>query len=324
MTAKNNYFIAVNYHYIDDEKKFKSGIYPVSPARLSKQIDLLRKDFELIGEKEVLEFLSGDRIFKKPACLLTFDDGLKCQYKNAFPILKKHRIPAVFFINSRPAQYGRACQIHKVHYLMAILKTADFLRIVKEHYFGLTGRRISQKEISVTEAKKENSHDSGQMLILKYLINFYIAAPIAEKIIDLIFRKYCPNEKRFCEKLYMSKNDLKTITRDNDMFSIGLHTASHLAFPQADFREIEDDLRENYDFLTKKAGIKNISGFSYPMGAIKEEHYQKVKNAFKKLGIKYALTMNRGTNYAGQFPYLLNRFDTNDLIGGKHPKFYLN
>jgi len=81
------------YHIINNNSPAHiKHLYPVRSIRqFEKDLDFLQKYFT------ASEFLQNKN---KSAFILSFDDGLSDVYKTITPILKKRKIPAIFFINS--------------------------------------------------------------------------------------------------------------------------------------------------------------------------------------------------------------------------------
>lgn len=317
----NNYFIAVNYHYIGSETKFKRGIYPVSPARLSKQISLLRKNFDLIGEKELVDFLDGKKKFdKKPGCILTFDDGLKCQYESALPILKKKKAPAIFFINSIPIIFDKVCLVHKIHYISTKISTNELLRKIKLIYKKEAGHELKINKQMEKEAILWKRYDNQETAIFKYLVNRYLPEKLVEKIFNHIFSEFFGDEKKFARKIYFDKKDLRAIKKCYPHFSLGLHGAGHLNIFASSKESVKKNILENYFFLKNEIGFSNISGIAYPFGLINESDLkEKLSGVLQDTNLRYGFTIQRGRNYLSDNHFLLNRFDANDAPGGKRP-----
>lgn len=76
---------AITYHKLSDSVNFE------------KQLNYLRRRFTLIDYSDVDEFFNGKQLPKQPL-ILTFDDGDISNYRIAFPLLKKYKIPAIFFV----------------------------------------------------------------------------------------------------------------------------------------------------------------------------------------------------------------------------------
>ncbi|MBI4122657.1 MAG: polysaccharide deacetylase family protein [Parcubacteria group bacterium] len=91
--AKRLFF---GHHYV------RNGLAPganASPEQLRKQIKaLLNGGWEFLTCGEVAGRMVGGRPLPERVASISFDDGLKDQYVNAFPILEELGIPATFFI----------------------------------------------------------------------------------------------------------------------------------------------------------------------------------------------------------------------------------
>ena len=92
--GKKKKFHGIMFHHFHDDKNFKKGQGSLSGKEFKKII-------KFIGKKNIIspELLSTSSNLDGKVCL-TFDDGLKCQYKIARPILKEFGIKAFFFIFS--------------------------------------------------------------------------------------------------------------------------------------------------------------------------------------------------------------------------------
>ncbi|HVF47919.1 MAG TPA: polysaccharide deacetylase family protein [Pyrinomonadaceae bacterium] len=88
------------YHKIDlptPDVKIR-GAY-TSPHRFEKQILYLKKRaFDFFTASELIGFYLENGRFPENAICITFDDGWKDNYANAFPILKKFNIKATIFL----------------------------------------------------------------------------------------------------------------------------------------------------------------------------------------------------------------------------------
>ncbi len=314
-------FISINYHYIDEEDKYEGGIYPVSVERLSDQLNKIGKDFEFIGEADLIAAIEGRIGLPRKSCLITFDDGLRSQYDHAVPILESKGIPAVFYINTLPLSRGKACTVHKVHFLLSKMSTDVLLKKVIQYYNELAGRRLELEKVFSGIEKNKGIYDDDKTFKLKYLINSYLDHVLSGKIVQNIFGDYCGNERGFCEQLYMSKEQLLGI-KENKLFSLGLHTASHINISIRNKDDVFADIVDNACYFKRELSVKKINGISYPYGLISENDInEKAKPQVSALGIKYGLTMHVGVNRDLKTPFLLKRFDTNDIEGGENLNF---
>ncbi len=70
----------------------------ISSATFEQHLVELGRVFRLVGIHEFLGLVTADRGDARPRVLLTFDRGDRAFYDNAYPLLWKHRTPAVLFV----------------------------------------------------------------------------------------------------------------------------------------------------------------------------------------------------------------------------------
>lgn len=317
-------FISVTYHYVDDELKYERGIYPVSVDRLEKQLAALRKTFVFINQASLVAAITAGEPLPDTSCLITFDDGLKTQYDNAVPILKKLGVPAIFFINTLPLRRRRACLVHKIHYLLIALPPEMFLDEIKKVHQDICGEPLDMSIINQDKARQINIYDTSAAASLKYVLNSYLMPELANQIIDKIFYRYYADEEKFCRELYINQEQIALLNK-SDLFSIGLHTESHVNLSYVNKETAGKEIVDNYDYLSKELGIKEIRSITYPYGQISPEDYkEKIEKVAAGLGLVYGFTTKCGVNNNFNEPLLLKRFDTNDIVAGKKPIYILN
>lgn len=76
----------INFHELHDSIWFDSVV------------SLLKSKYTMISAQDMYDFFyKGKRL--KNACLLTVDDGHETSYSVIYPILKKYKVPAIFFVS---------------------------------------------------------------------------------------------------------------------------------------------------------------------------------------------------------------------------------
>ncbi len=312
--------LILSYHHIDDEKKYRAGIYPISPERFSKQLDEIKKHFQFISENELVGAIEGKKRLAENSCLITFDDSLKCQYEKVVPILKRKMIPAIFFIQSQPYLEGKACLAHKIHYLLSVVPPGEFLDKATSLYEKIKEPAMNLEAMNLQKIRDWYRYDDAETARLKFLLNRYLEPAVTEKIISGIFKQYYKKgEKDFCREFYLSLAQLGEIKK-NKLFSLGLHTHTHQDIRKLPRKNIDANIMKNYSFLRQQLEAKNIRGISYPFGEITESDYEnKIADVAKRLGLKYGLTAIRKVNINLETPFVLHRLSPEDLPGGKKP-----
>ncbi len=99
------------YHHVMDPASDANAIQrdlSVSPANFEAQLQyLIERGYQAITLKDLIMYLQlGQPLPPKPV-VLTFDDGFKDQYTNAYPLLERHDYVGTFFIITRFADEAR-------------------------------------------------------------------------------------------------------------------------------------------------------------------------------------------------------------------------
>jgi peptidoglycan/xylan/chitin deacetylase (PgdA/CDA1 family) len=94
--AKKGEAVVLMYHSISEKKHFSA----VNPEDFARQMEFLKAmDYKVISiDRFFSELKAGD--FAPKTVLISFDDGFKDNYENAFPVLKKFNLPASIFVSS--------------------------------------------------------------------------------------------------------------------------------------------------------------------------------------------------------------------------------
>lgn len=298
-----------NYHYIrkDFNTKYLS-IFGVTPTGFKNQLLLLKNEGDFIQPNEIIKNLEHVLASNDNYYLITFDDGLKEQYDFALPILDELDIPAVFFANSKNFEDKKVSSVHKIHLLRSILEPKDFLNSIE-----------SMNKIDFTEAEKIKAHtiyryDDRKSAELKYMLNFKMAFDNQEVIINKLFDKYF-EEAIVLEKLYMNSENLLDLANRG---YLGSHTHNHYPLGLLEASSIKFELSNSKLYFEKLTNSK-IEMVAYPYGT-EEVCTNEVATIAKNVGYKIGFTTKRGINTFTENHLLLNRFDCNDLSGGKNYK----
>ncbi len=91
-----NEFTVLSYHEIADKSETLDATYTVTPKHFDEQVKwLLDNGYHFIKVDDILNYRKNKTPLPDKAVLLTFDDGYQSVYANAYPVLKKYKIPTV-------------------------------------------------------------------------------------------------------------------------------------------------------------------------------------------------------------------------------------
>jgi len=85
-----------SYHEIAEKDKAIDANYAVTPEHFDQQMRwLIDNGYNFVNVDDILNYRNNGKKLPPKAVFITFDDGYKVTYTNAFPILKKYKIPTV-------------------------------------------------------------------------------------------------------------------------------------------------------------------------------------------------------------------------------------
>jgi poly-beta-1,6-N-acetyl-D-glucosamine N-deacetylase len=91
-----NEFTVLSYHEIADKSETLDQAYTVTPSNFEHQIHwLIDSGYHFVSIDDILKYRKSGTPLPEKSVLITFDDGYQSVYANAYPILKKYKIPTV-------------------------------------------------------------------------------------------------------------------------------------------------------------------------------------------------------------------------------------
>jgi peptidoglycan/xylan/chitin deacetylase (PgdA/CDA1 family) len=309
--------LAVGYHYVSAAApRSPRAIFPVTVDALAAQLELLGSAFELVSRDELLAAAAGEGALPERACVVTFDDGLRCQVELALPVLERLGVPATFFLPGRPLAEGRALFVHKVHALRERLDEQVFLRRLQR---VLEERGLEAGPVPEDEARAHYRYDTPEAAQVKYLLNMALPREHREPVVTRLFEEVFPDEQAFCRDLYMSPEQVAELERRHR--AVGAHGYAHEPLALLAGAELADDLERSVAALEGLTGARPLA-LSYPHGTPATVDLR-VARAAAAAGFRAAFTMERALNRSLEEPLLLGRLDANDAPGGSRPRLEL-
>lgn len=305
--------IAVNYHYIRWEyNEPYAGIHGVTPEEFERQLRLLGSIGQFVGAEEIVAALEGRRRLPERAIVVTLDDGLREQYEQAWPILCRLGIPAIFFVSTAAVAERRVLGVHKTHLVRSRMAPAEVMaRLTGQPDGALPGQVMS--EATRRMAGEHYNYDEPETACLKYALNFLIAPELRDRLIGECFEELHPGgEAEVSESLYLSTEEMRILAEAG---CLGSHADDHLPLGLLSPTEARAEIARSLDRLESWTGRRPWS-LSYPFGS-QEACAPHVAESAAALGLRFAFTVERAGNADLRAPLHLARCDCNDLPGGK-------
>ncbi len=291
--AESNSVTILMYHrIINKDKSIQAGMY-VSPATFKNQLEVLKKHFNIIplallakGERAATQTESG-----KPLCVLTFDDGWKDFYDNAYPLLRKNNIPATVFLPTDYIGSTKKFWTDLFAYLLIKRRASELLEEITPHISTIID------QIEQFSGSFEQELESGIEYLKKY----------PQETIDTVLAVL---SKKWQVDLTASARAFLNWKEVNEMFSTGLisfgsHTVNHpILTTMQSTDDIKKEMVDSYECLIERgvSSKSNIS-FCYPNGSYSDE----IANLVSETGFQLAVTTRSGHNPPDHDLFTLSR-----------------
>lgn len=308
--------LAVNFHYISNNRYKYPGIHPVTPEEFEKQLDELGRFFTFVSQEEIDSSIKEKTKLPESSCLITFDDGLNEQFEFGWSILNRKGIPGVFFVNTNNRLKNEVSLVHKIHLLRSSIPPFEFLNEIKNICYS-NDVKFDIESIDEGLLNNQYKYDSLEIKKIKFALNFILTLEERTKIIDVLFNKYYDNEGDIVNNFYMNTEQWKILAANG---CLGTHSADHIPLGQFSYKEVFDNLKQSMDDIEYYTNFRPYT-VSYPYGGKTTVNNDVVKAA-SDAGLSLGITMERAINEnVSNSPLLLARLACNDAIGGKNPQF---
>ncbi|MEW6608824.1 MAG: polysaccharide deacetylase family protein [bacterium] len=296
IASKTRLAVILRYHSVADEDfVYATPKITVSTGDFEKQIKYLSKKYNIISLEDIAVHIKEGKELPRNSLAITFDDGYKDNYLNAYPILKKYGATATFFLVA-------GCIDGK-----DILWTHRIIHLVKE---------TKKKEISLENhlLKFETVKDKLVSINILNSIILHLDQSKREEFITDLTRKFEVeiNREELSHKYMLSWDEVKKM----EGMSFGGHTVTHCNLPHCSYEYAREEIEGSKKILEEKIG-KPINLFSYPNGTIEAHFNEENKKLVKEAGFICAVTSLDGLVDNKSDPYELRRKGI-----GKETKLY--
>ena len=249
-----------------------------------RQICFLKKIYEIVSFHD-LGHLNFRPKSSKDFLILTFDDGYKDNYTHAFPVLKKHRIPATVFLATDYINTGRLLWYDR---LARILYTS----VDRPDKNTLLRSEMPQEASFLLE--RFFAADSSQKVSCLRSLALQLKEIPEERREDLLVRlaTVCKVKEEAGDenRAMLSWDEVMEMSRHG--ISFGSHTRSHPMLSRVSQHEAHREITGSRRIIEEKLG-RPVTVFAYPFG--KEADYSPdILRILKEEGFEYACTTTQG------------------------------
>jgi peptidoglycan/xylan/chitin deacetylase (PgdA/CDA1 family) len=257
----------------------------ISRQMLERHLDWIGRRFRFISLEELGARMQWGGRFDAPVAVVTFDDGYRDVYENAFPLLKKKGIPAAMFVC--PGLVGtRRLLPHDELYLLLARAFARWKaegrtlpRFLLNHGVWLPGLDRMPRVVS------------DPFPAMQFLLN---GLPQSElyRVIRALQREV-ELEEEALEPLRLMDWDM-VLEMHRAGMTIGSHTHTHALLPNESRQRMEEETAGSRVELERHLGAP-VRHFAYPCGRFDKAAIDAIADA----GYRYAFTtcLHHDQNY---------------------------
>jgi peptidoglycan/xylan/chitin deacetylase (PgdA/CDA1 family) len=306
----------VMYHYV---RRIAGSRFPAikgrETAEFAEQIAYLQKHHRIIDMRTLIAALAdgADGDLPDNAIVLTFDDGYRDHFSDAFPVLAQAGTTGTFFVPECVVTHRRMLDVNKVHFVLANAPDPALLAdaIDRELDASRAAGAADLREPAAyhREFRVASRFDTAEVIYVKRMLQHALPLPLRTRILDDLFRRWVSgDEADFAGQLYMSEAELVEM-REASML-IGAHGANHLWMNRCDAQTQRREIDLSAALLERLGVPAGEWTFCYPYGAYNADTLALVRARGFRAGVTTAVDL---LEIQGCNPLLMPRLDTNDL-----------
>ena len=283
------------FHRIGDAAScpFDRGTFSCSTEQFEHIVRLLNANFEVISLKQLQEWDSQRVTSRRPLAILTFDDAYHDNYQQAFPVLRRHGLSAVFFL---PTAF--------------IGQTA--IPWWDEIAWCVRNATVSEIVLPGTAGKLQLHNGDIETAIRSVLRVIYSRrdAPIEETTDEIRRLTQSPPPPKVLPEApcFMSWSDVRTLVEGG--MDIGSHTHNHNILAGLSADEQEHELVFSKRLIESNIGAE-VMAVSYPVGN-EMSFDDKTAHFAKKAGYSFGFSFITGTaSLPLTNPFAIPRYNVN-------------
>jgi peptidoglycan/xylan/chitin deacetylase (PgdA/CDA1 family) len=238
-----------------------------------------------------LDFLCGERDMPSRPFAVRFDDGFENNFTEAVPIMKRHGIPANFYVTSSFIDENGMSWIDQIELCLECFCPRQLIMPWRKepYYFG----NVELEKRFLDDVRR---HVKGNKDLVPSKIVLEIYGQCGEEVIT---SSDDPLDKK------MTWEQVSELASD-PLFTIGGHTHTHPILGHLNSARMKVEIETPAEMLKSKAGITEVRHFSYPEG-FEGSFTKETIELLKACGVVCSPTAIEGVNELDADPFHLRR-----------------
>ena len=309
---KNNFFHGVMFHHFHDNKTHQKGQGSINKDELVKLINFVGRK-NIVNAEEFMEKYKKKKLKNNHICF-TFDDGLKCQYDIALPVLEDFGIKSFFFINT--CNYTNKPLMLEVYRSFRHKCYIDIDDFYDEFFFSIKNYDLKKifksREKFIKFEKKRYPFYSLNDIKFRILRDFYLKNKKYNQIMLQLIKKKKFNFKKELKNIYMSEKDIKRLAKLKHHVGLHSHTHPYVISDLSKKKQIYEYSKNN-KILEKLTG-KKIKSMAHPCNSYSGPIIRYLKELKIDIGFLSNTTKSNKTKKINNSQFEIVREDHSKII----------
>lgn len=271
----------------------------VSVRQLEANLLLIKRFYNPVSYEDLLSgHLSNDKL----NVLLTFDDGLKNNYTQALPLLKRHQVPALFFVTGLSAS--------SLPYIFNDL--TDIAPLIGPPQISIDNQIFYRTKI-YRHYRYVNAQGQGLAAV------YHKASQAKREEVMQALLGLVPKEQLEAYGVYhelMSDEEIRALGQAPGM-SVASHGQYHTSLPALSPGDLISELEASRHYLEQLCG-QPVQAIAFPYG----DYNQQVVDACKKAGYRHCFGTDQKHHVATTIS-LFERFTINPYVSAINQAYYI-
>jgi Polysaccharide deacetylase len=269
----------------------------LSRGRLDACIGTLSRYYRWVSLPDAVEMLAGRQRMRPYSLVLTFDDGYRNHLAHALPILRRHGVPATFFIATGHIDERKPFWFDRLDYALQQVRLDRLDVQVGAATICLGGGDRATLEASyqrLRDASKALPRDDREMLREMEALAARLEEESGRRLADIF--------EQDDWSAVLTWEDIEDAAAGD--VCIGSHTVDHIRLGVVDAATMAEQLTRSRQAIEAHRG-EPCRHFCYPSGSFTRQ----AADAARACGYESAVTSEEGTNRAGDDVLTLRRID---------------
>lgn len=303
VASKKN--IILNFHGVTNIKGNRFNNRHLDATEFEKIIHYLKTNYNIVPLKEVFELHRTKKVSVKKTIAITFDDGYFNNFTVALPILKKHDVPATFYIISEslvnpdfhvwPDVIDLIQKITKEDIVLSFgtFKFPSFYcDALQTNLVDLMKKSGEKREIYLNEMKEKYPGYLTEASKHPELIKLVSKNELMPYVNETLIEYGSHTHLHYCLEHLNAEHSLTELTRSKKIIEDAINKpVTSLAFPDGSYTK-------ETVALSKKAGYENVVAVSYKLNEANKDPY-----------ILSRFTISNSTTFESNIIRLMLQFD---------------